>query len=159
LIFPSAIAPEVRFLDRLRLPAVQSEFGLPIIVWEKAECLSVVFALFSFFFFFVLPLSPSVFTARYFWLHGIWNMLITGVVLPGSIYSLMGKDYFCFLFSFMFFCFFGLDPVGAMDASDSTHWPVVMVLALHVWHCVAYSNLTYDDYFHHIVFTLSLGVM
>merc|ERR1711916_32825 len=77
--------------------------------------------------------------ARYFWLHGLWNMVITIVVIPDSLR--------CFL-----------SPVGVLDG-DGTHWPVVMVISLHIWHMIAYRGLTADDIFHHFAFAFSLGAM
>nr|QBK91474.1 MAG: hypothetical protein LCPAC302_00940 [Pithovirus LCPAC302]QBK91551.1 MAG: uncharacterized protein LCPAC302_01710 [Pithovirus LCPAC302] len=73
--------------------------------------------------------------ARYFTLHGIWNILISSLIIPD-------------LFKFI------MDPLG--PSQDATQWPGIFVAAIHFWHCIAYSGLTWDDYFHHIVFATTL---
>lgn len=76
--------------------------------------------------------------ARYFALHGLWNMIITILTLPDMYYTL-------------------LDPINAIRINnDPTRWPIIFVTMIHLWHCVAYSNLTWDDYFHHGFFVITL---
>ena len=79
--------------------------------------------------------------ARYFSLHGIWNIIITIMIIPDMWKTL-------------------LNPMHALSpGSDFSRWPIILVAVLHFWHCVAYSDLTWDDYFHHLVFaTLLCGV-
>ena len=77
--------------------------------------------------------------ARYFSLHGLWNIIITILILPDLYYTI-------------------IDPLHAMaPGNDFNRWPVIMVVVLHFWHCVAYSGLTWDDYFHHFVFVVGLS--
>lgn len=77
--------------------------------------------------------------ARYFSLHGLWNIIITTMIFPDMYKTLT-------------------HPLAALDpGSDFNRWPIIMVAALHFWHCIAYPNLTWDDYFHHIVFALTLS--
>ena len=76
--------------------------------------------------------------ARYFSLHGLWNIIITILILP-DLYKTI------------------IDPLHALaPGSDFNRWPIIMVSVLHLWHCVAYSGLTWDDYFHHFVFAAGL---
>lgn len=76
--------------------------------------------------------------ARYFSLHGIWNIIITIMILPDMWKTL-------------------IDPMHALTpGSNFSRWPIIMVAVLHFWHCIAYSGLTWDDYFHHFVFTAAL---
>lgn len=76
--------------------------------------------------------------ARYFLLHGIWNIIITLILLP-DMYTTI------------------IDPFHAISLeNEPTRWPIIFVVAIHFWHCVAYRNLTYDDYFHHGIFVISL---
>jgi len=79
--------------------------------------------------------------ARYFSLHGVWNIIITVLILP-DLYKTM------------------IDPLNALSPGyNFTRWPIVFVAILHVWHCVAYNGLTSDDYFHHIVFAGGLSTI
>ncbi len=76
--------------------------------------------------------------ARYFTLHGLWNIIITILIIPDLIKTL-------------------IDPLCALaPGNDFNRWPIIMGAVLHFWHCVAYSELTFDDYFHHIVFATGL---
>jgi hypothetical protein len=76
--------------------------------------------------------------ARYFLLHGIWNMIMVIIMLPDFIYTL-------------------IDPLNAVAPNqDVNRWPMIFGTVLHIWHCVAYNDLTVDDYFHHGVFGLGL---
>lgn len=76
--------------------------------------------------------------ARYFSLHGLWNIIITIMILPDMWKTL-------------------IDPMHALTpGSNFSRWPIIMVAVLHFWHCVAYKGLTWDDYFHHFVFTAGL---
>lgn len=76
--------------------------------------------------------------ARYFSLHGLWNIIITIMIIPDLIKTL-------------------IDPMHALSpGSDFSRWPVIMVTVLHFWHCVAYGGLSWDDYFHHFVFAVGL---
>ena len=66
--------------------------------------------------------------ARWFLLHGLWNMVITVVCVP-SLLAVIGA------------------PHRALDPElNRNMWPIVMVAALHLWHMIAYSGLTYDDW-------------
>jgi hypothetical protein len=77
--------------------------------------------------------------ARYFSLHGLWNIIITILILPDMWKTIT-------------------DPLNALSpGSDFNRWPIVMVTVLHFWHCVAYSGLSWDDYFHHFVFAAGLS--
>jgi len=86
--------------------------------------------------------------ARYFALHGVWNMLITTILLPDMYQTIV-------------------DPLNAIKPSnidftsiyEANRWPIIFITLLHFWHCVAYGILTYDDYFHHIVFASILCVI
>ncbi len=72
--------------------------------------------------------------ARYFTLHGSWNIIITILTLPDLYYTLR-------------------DPLGAISPSENANtWPIIFATVLHFWHCVAYGILSLDDYFHHIFF-------
>jgi hypothetical protein len=76
--------------------------------------------------------------ARYFSLHGIWNIVITGLILP-DLYKTI------------------IDPLHAIaPGNEYNQWPIIMVMTLHLWHCMAYNGLTYDDYFHHILFVIGM---
>jgi len=76
--------------------------------------------------------------ARYFSLHGVWNIIITILIIP-DLYKTL------------------LDPMHALTpGNDVSRWPIIMVAVIHFWHCVGYSGLTFDDYFHHIVFATGL---
>jgi hypothetical protein len=77
---------------------------------------------------------------RYYWLHGLWNMVMTICVLPDVLVTLKF-------------------PHDVMDHPAISHWPLIMVEALHVWHCIAYSDLRSDEYFHHFVFAFPLWVV
>jgi len=77
--------------------------------------------------------------SRYFSLHGIWNIIIT-VLCFSDLYKTL------------------LHPLKSMlPNQEINEWPIILTLVLHVWHCIAYGKLTFDDYFHHLVFGLSLG--
>ena len=79
--------------------------------------------------------------ARYFSLHGLWNIIITIMIIP-DIYKT------------------AIDPLNALTSgNDFNRWPIIMVAVLHFWHCVAYGKLNGDDYFHHILFAVSLCMM
>ena len=76
--------------------------------------------------------------ARYFLLHGIWNIIITLVLIPDLVRVV-------------------LDPFNCFDIThEYNNWPVIMVATLHFWHCIAYTGLTRDDYFHHFLFAGTL---
>lgn len=76
--------------------------------------------------------------ARYFSLHGLWNIIITIMIIPDLFKTVMNPTH-------------ALSP-----GSDFSRWPIIMVAVLHFWHCVAYNGLTFDDYFHHFVFAGAL---
>jgi len=77
--------------------------------------------------------------SRYFSLHGLWNIIITALCIP-DLYKTL------------------IDPIHSLTPNnDFSLWPVTLTLDLHLWHCIAYGKLSLDDYFHHIVFALSLG--
>jgi hypothetical protein len=79
--------------------------------------------------------------ARYFSLHGLWNVIITILILPDMYKTL-------------------IDPQHALTpGSDFNRWPTIMVTMLHFWHCIAYNGLSVDDYIHHFVFAISLGII
>ncbi len=76
--------------------------------------------------------------ARYFALHGIWNIIIV-VILWGDFWKTVW------------------DPLGSMGLdTDPNRWPIVFIAMIHLWHCVAYGKLSWDDYFHHGVFAFFL---
>ena len=79
---------------------------------------------FSFFLFCVFSLLSDESTARYFFLHALWNFCIVLTVLPGCYLTL--RDPFSFV----------------LTKDPANHWCVIMVAALHLWHCIAYSGLT-----------------
>lgn len=79
--------------------------------------------------------------ARYFSLHGLWNIIIAVLMVPDLIKTLY-------------------DPLHALSPGhDFNRWPAIMGTVLHLWHCVGYGVLSYDDYFHHIVFATSLTIV
>ena len=58
------------------------------------------------------------------------------------------------------------DPVFAMDSrkyhdnsmfGNASPWPILIVNAVHVYHMLAFSNLTSSDYFHHLMFIPTVG--
>eukprot|EP01130_Rhizamoeba_saxonica_P019147 TRINITY_DN9819_c0_g1_i1.p1 TRINITY_DN9819_c0_g1~~TRINITY_DN9819_c0_g1_i1.p1 ORF type:complete len:245 (+),score=36.32 TRINITY_DN9819_c0_g1_i1:53-787(+) len=71
--------------------------------------------------------------ARWFVLHAIFNMIV-------SISSL--SDVYATLSA----------PASALDEEAYTNWPLYLVISCHIYHMVAFSNLTKDDWVHHIVF-------
>ena len=76
--------------------------------------------------------------ARWFQLHTVANMVVTYNILPGII------DFF-------------RDPLGGYKLLD-THTDGYIVILLHVYHVLAFKNLTFYDYFHHILF-IGFGVL
>jgi len=76
--------------------------------------------------------------SRWFVLHGVYNMIISVLTLPDLWTSIRRPS------------------IMLLPESGSGHWPLVLVSALHLWHMLAYSGLTWDDYYHHIVFAGSL---
>lgn len=72
--------------------------------------------------------------ARYFTLHGLWNIIITVLIVPDMWKTLT-------------------DPLSAMlPEQHFSRWPIIMVAVIHFWHCIGYGFLSGDDYFHHITF-------
>ena len=58
------------------------------------------------------------------------------------------------------------DPVHAMDSrvyndrsmfGNASPWPILVVNAVHVYHMLAFDNLTSSDYFHHLMFIPTVG--
>ncbi len=77
--------------------------------------------------------------ARYFSLHGLWNIIITIIIIPDLFKTLS-------------------DPLHAMmPGIDCSRWPIILVVAIHLWHCVAYKKLNFDDYLHHFVFVAGMS--
>jgi len=76
--------------------------------------------------------------SRYFSLHGLWNIIITILIIPDLFKTI-------------------IDPLHALSpGSHFSRWPVIMVAVLHFWHSIAYGGLSWDDYFHHFVFAVML---
>lgn len=79
--------------------------------------------------------------ARYFSLHGLWNIIISILILP-DLYKTI------------------IDPLHALaPGTDFNKWPSILGTVLHFWHCVAYNGLTWDDYFHHFVFAAGFSII
>lgn len=85
--------------------------------------------------------------ARWFSLHAFANV---GVVLTSlvSVWTVF------------------IDPVHAMDSrvyndrsvfGNASPWPIFIVNAIHVYHMLAFKNLTASDYFHHLMFIPTVG--
>ena len=59
-----------------------------------------------------------------------------------------------------------IDPVHAADSrvyndrhvfGNASPWPILVINAVHVYHMIAFSNLTSSDYFHHLMFIPTVG--
>ena len=110
-------------------------FIIPL--WDLGQMLSISLGLLA-----ILDFGWSYHTqARYFALHGLWNIIISILIIP-DLYVVI------------------TDPLHAVSSgSGFNKWPAIMGISLHIWHCVAYTGLTSDDYFHHIVFAGGLSVI
>jgi len=84
--------------------------------------------------------------ARWFAVHSFGNLFVVISALPAMLATLA-------------------DPVESMSSvkyNDSsffgtgTPWPILIVNSIHVYHMVAF-KLTKADYFHHLVFALTMG--
>ncbi len=76
--------------------------------------------------------------ARWFQLHSFINFLIIVLIYPSLIEIIS-------------------NPISGYKLLD-THKPSFYVLFLHIYHIVAFKNLGFYDYFHHILF-IGLGVL
>eukprot|EP01059_Diplonema_ambulator_P004909 TRINITY_DN14625_c0_g2_i2.p1 TRINITY_DN14625_c0_g2~~TRINITY_DN14625_c0_g2_i2.p1 ORF type:complete len:256 (+),score=64.31 TRINITY_DN14625_c0_g2_i2:65-832(+) len=71
---------------------------------------------------------------RWFMLHAAANAVVSVATVPDVVGTLMS-------------------PKRALDVNlNRPVLPVYMIGAVHMYHCLAFSNLTPDDWFHHIVF-------
>lgn len=71
--------------------------------------------------------------ARWFVLHLIANTYVVATALPDVITTLR-------------------DPANSIRGENYSIWPAYWIAAIHTYHCVAFRNLTVDDWVHHIVF-------
>ena len=78
--------------------------------------------------------------APWFALHSGMNMLVTGFGLQDIWFILR-------------------QPACAMVAQTQSFVPSHIAVTLHVYHCVAYTDLRMDDIVHHAAFVLPLGAM
>lgn len=71
--------------------------------------------------------------ARWFILHLFANALVVITALPDVIQTVR-------------------DPANSVTFPDYGLWPVYLVGGIHAYHCIAFSNLTLDDWVHHLLF-------
>ena len=76
-------------------------------------------------------------THRYFILHTILNSFIV-YLTTGSLIEVMG------------------DPINSMERSISRQ-PLGIVIGLHIYHLIGFSNLTLIDWLHHVISVFILG--
>mmetsp|Transcript_20748 Transcript_20748/g.49303 ORF Transcript_20748/g.49303 Transcript_20748/m.49303 type:complete len:224 (+) Transcript_20748:76-747(+) len=75
--------------------------------------------------------------ARWFVLHATCNFFITLLCLPDVVGTIW-------------------DPIHCGEGPYSPY-PVYLVVAVHSYHMIAFSNLTWDDWFHHLLFVGVIG--
>ena len=85
--------------------------------------------------------------ARWFAIHAFANAIVTLACIV-STYTVI------------------VDPVHAMDSrvynnrrffGNASPWPILIINAVHVYHMIAFNNLTKSDYFHHLMFIPTVG--
>ena len=93
-------------------------------------------------------LAPA--KGRWFSIHAFANLLVTLTSIPGVVASLY-------------------DPLHCMDSriwaeggdfdffAPASIWPIALIMAVHIYHMVAFNDLSKADYFHHLLFIPLIG--
>ena len=84
-------------------------------------------------------------TGRWFLLHALGNLVVAGLSVPDILY-------------------WWANPAGAMSVAycktlpsiGCTDWPTCLIVAMHIYHMLAY-KLSGDDLFHHLLFVPLIG--
>eukprot|EP01130_Rhizamoeba_saxonica_P000740 TRINITY_DN10666_c0_g1_i1.p1 TRINITY_DN10666_c0_g1~~TRINITY_DN10666_c0_g1_i1.p1 ORF type:complete len:229 (-),score=16.36 TRINITY_DN10666_c0_g1_i1:31-717(-) len=76
--------------------------------------------------------------ARWFSIHAILNVFVA-ILSFGDLLRAFGEPY------------------RALDVQSITELPIYIVVGCHIYHMVAFDNLTRDDWIHHIVFVGIIG--
>ncbi len=86
--------------------------------------------------------------ARYFWLHGLWNMVVRVQFAAWRWFGAFATDSNLQITAVLLPDFFACiaQPHRAMVPFTGNDWSIIQVATLHIWHVVAYRGLTYDDW-------------